>query len=77
MLFFPRALGPPAALSFASAATAAVAMLVLARGIGVGAPEPQVFALCFPIFLVMVVPISLAGWGLREERRSCSWGVSA
>ena len=66
VLLIPRALAPPAALSFASAATAAVAMLVLARGIGVGAPGPQVFALCFPIFLVMVVPISLAGWGLRE-----------
>lgn len=66
ILLDPCVLGAQTALSLASIAIAAGAMVVLARGIGVDAPAPQIFALCCPIFLAMVMPISLAGWGLRE-----------
>lgn len=39
---------------------------VLAIGLGISVPPASYFVLVPPIILVSVVPVSLAGWGLRE-----------
>lgn len=47
-----------------------------ARGIGLSLPVPQLMLLALPVLLAMLIPISVAGWGLREGAAGAVWLLS-
>jgi len=49
--------------------------LLSARAIGVDVPLPVLAPLVAPVLLAMLVPISVAGWGVREGAAAALWGV--
>lgn len=47
-----------------------------ARGIGVELPLVQLMMMALPALLAMLVPVSVAGWGLREGAAGAVWLIS-
>jgi uncharacterized membrane protein YbhN (UPF0104 family) len=47
-----------------------------ARGIGVDLPVPQLMMMALPVLLAMLIPVSVAGWGLREGAAGAVWLIS-
>lgn len=47
-----------------------------ARAIGVDLPLPTLLALVPPVLLAMLIPLSLAGWGVREGAAALVWGMA-
>jgi uncharacterized membrane protein YbhN (UPF0104 family) len=62
----PRALGVMFSLSIAIHLITALAGWCAARAIGADIPLVYCLFLVLPVILVTVVPISIAGWGVRE-----------
>lgn len=50
-------------------------MVCAARAIGVGLPSLQVLALTPVLLLAMLIPFSVAGWGLREGAAAGVWAL--
>lgn len=51
----------------------ALVMLCAARAIGVDLPASVLLALAPPLLLSMLIPLSVAGWGLREGTAASVW----
>ncbi|MGM0522152.1 MAG: lysylphosphatidylglycerol synthase transmembrane domain-containing protein, partial [Pseudomonadota bacterium] len=51
----------------------ALVMLCAARAIGVELPASVLLALAPPLLLSMLIPLSVAGWGLREGTAASVW----
>ena len=54
--------------------------LLCARAIGVDRPLPELWVLVPPVLMAMAIPLSVAGWGLREGAAALVWilaGLSA
>jgi len=49
--------------------------LLAARAIGVDLPLPVLAPLVAPVLLAMLIPLSVAGWGMREGAAAALWGV--
>jgi glycosyltransferase 2 family protein len=49
--------------------------LAAARAVGVGTPLPLLLPLVAPILMTMLIPVSIAGWGLREGAAAALWGA--
>jgi len=47
-----------------------------ARGIGIAVPLPELLLMALPILLAMLVPVSVAGWGVREGAAGLVWWLS-
>ena len=66
-------------LQFASSlvvvATYVVTYLIAARAIGVDTPLLVLSPLVAPVLLTMLVPVTVAGWGVREGAAAVLWGV--
>lgn len=68
------------ATSLVAVASYVVMYVVAARAIGVETPTPLLALLVPPVLLAMLIPLSLAGWGLREGAAALLWaavGLSA
>ncbi|MGH6954858.1 MAG: lysylphosphatidylglycerol synthase domain-containing protein, partial [Alphaproteobacteria bacterium] len=53
----------------------AVSVLVLSRSLGLGATLVDCVALVPPVLLLMTLPISIAGWGVREGSMVVAFGL--
>jgi uncharacterized membrane protein YbhN (UPF0104 family) len=49
--------------------------LVAARAVGVGTPLAQLLPLVAPVLMTMLVPVTVAGWGIREAAAAALWGL--
>lgn len=52
-----------------------VAIISIARSAGIGASAAKMFVLLLPIMLLMILPISFAGWGVREAATVAGFGL--
>jgi hypothetical protein len=63
-------------LSAALAAASYVAVfLVAARAVGVETPMLRLLPLVAPVLMTMLIPVSVAGWGIREAAAAGLWGL--
>ena len=49
--------------------------LVAARAVDVGTPLPVLLPLVAPVLMSMLIPVTVAGWGLREGAAAVLWGA--
>ena len=52
-----------------------VMYVVVARAVGVSTPTLELAPLIAPVLIAMLLPITVAGWGLREAAAALLWGV--
>ena len=57
-------------------ATYIVTYVMAARAVGLDAPVWVIGPLVPPVLMSMVVPVSVAGWGIREGTAALVWGVA-
>jgi uncharacterized membrane protein YbhN (UPF0104 family) len=50
--------------------------LVAARAIGVNTEVLQLLPLIAPVLMTMLIPVSIAGWGVREGAAAALWGMA-
>ncbi|TMJ01378.1 MAG: flippase-like domain-containing protein [Alphaproteobacteria bacterium] len=62
-----RNIVPPTLSAMVGFTMMTLIVYVFARGLGIELPLLQCFVLCPPIFLLAALPISIAGWGVRES----------
>jgi uncharacterized membrane protein YbhN (UPF0104 family) len=60
-------------VSFALLCSYVAVYLCCARALGVAAPTPLLAALICWVLLAMALPLSLAGWGIREGAAASVW----
>ena len=53
-----------------------VTFLLAARGVGVDLPLRTLLPLVAPVLVTMLIPVTVAGWGLRESAAAALWGIS-
>src|SRR6201999_2224408 len=76
-LIFSRRSGPKiAVLSFIIHMLAVVIAWCAVRAISASASFEQVFMLIPPIMLITMMPISIAGWGVREATMMVAFGYA-
>ena len=46
-----------------------------ARAVGVDTPLPVLLPLVAPVLMTMLIPVTVAGWGLREGAAAVLWGA--
>ena len=46
-----------------------------ARAVGVDTPFPVLIPLVAPVLMTMLIPVTVAGWGLRESAAAVLWGA--
>ncbi len=56
-------------------ATYLATYLLAARAVGVETPLPVLLPLVAPVLMSMLVPVTVAGWGLREGAAAVLWGA--
>lgn len=49
--------------------------LIAARAVGVETPTLLLLPLVAPVLMTMLLPITVAGWGVRESAAAALWGV--
>ena len=49
--------------------------LTAARAVGVDTPLPVLLPLVAPVLMSMLIPVTVAGWGLREGAAAVLWGA--
>ncbi len=50
--------------------------LVAARAVGVDTPLMRLLPLVAPVLMTMLVPVTVAGWGIREGAAASLWGLA-
>lgn len=71
--------GPVFAAQLVSAAivvgTYLATYLTAARAVGMDTPLPVLLPLVAPVLMSMLIPVTVAGWGLREGAAAVLWGA--
>ena len=71
--------GPVFAAQLGSAAivvgTYLATYVTAARAVGVDTPLPVLLPLVAPVLMTMLIPVTVAGWGLREGAAAVLWGA--
>lgn len=49
--------------------------LIAARAVGVDTPLPRLLPLVAPVLMTMLVPVTVAGWGVREGAAAGLWSM--
>jgi uncharacterized membrane protein YbhN (UPF0104 family) len=49
--------------------------LLAARAVGVETPAARMLPLVAPVLMTMLVPVTIAGWGVREGAAAALWGL--
>ena len=57
-------------------ATYLATFVLAARAVGVETPLPVLLPLVAPVLMSMLIPVTVAGWGLREGAAAVLWGVA-
>ena len=53
-----------------------VVFLVAARAVGVETPLVSMLPLVAPVLMTMLIPVTVAGWGIREAAAAALWGLA-
>lgn len=53
-----------------------VVYVVAARAVGAGTPVPELLPLVAPVLVAMLIPVSVAGWGVREGAAAAIWAAA-
>jgi uncharacterized membrane protein YbhN (UPF0104 family) len=53
-----------------------VVFLVAARALGVETPLATILPLVAPVLMTMLIPVTVAGWGIREAAAAALWGLA-
>lgn len=72
-LFAPAAFGAQAASSAFVVATYLATWWMAARALGIDTPTAVMLPLVAPVLVTMLVPVSVAGWGVREGGAALLW----
>ncbi len=72
-LLAPRVLPIQTLLSLLIVFSYMLVFALTARGIGIDLPFGWLLAVALPILLAMLIPITVAGWGLREATAAAIW----
>jgi len=62
-------------LSIVIQASNAIAIFAIAKGLGVHAELPDLLVLIPPVLLLAILPVSFAGWGIREGAMAVALGL--
>lgn len=57
-------------------ATYLATFVLAARAVGVETPLPVLLPLVAPVLMSMLIPVTVAGWGLREGAAAVLWGAA-
>ncbi len=49
--------------------------LIAARAVGIQTPLTSLLPLIAPVLMTMLVPVTIAGWGVREAAAAALWGL--
>lgn len=49
--------------------------LIAARAVGIQTPLTSLLPLVAPVLMTMLVPVTIAGWGVREAAAAALWGL--
>lgn len=71
----PGAFAAQLASALVVVATYLATYLVAARAVGVETPLPVLLPLVAPVLMSMLIPVTVAGWGLREGAAAVLWGA--
>lgn len=74
-LFARQAFPPQFASSVVVVMTYLLTYVIAARAIGIATPTVVLLPLVAPVLLTMLVPVTIAGWGVRESAAAVLWGV--
>jgi len=74
-LLAPDVVGFQLAISSLVVSSYVLTFLAAARAVGVEAPFTTLLPLVAPVLASMVVPVSVAGWGVREAAAAALWGA--
>ena len=72
-LLSPRVLPVQLGSSLLVVGSYVLVYLLGARALGIDTPAPLLFPLVAPVLLSMLVPLTLAGWGVREGAAALVW----
>ena len=72
----PAALGPIGAYSLVNHILTVTAAWYLARSVGVPLEWTQALLLILPVFMIATIPLSIAGWGVRESSMIIAFGYA-
>jgi uncharacterized membrane protein YbhN (UPF0104 family) len=50
--------------------------VVAARAVGVETPIASILPLVAPVLMTMLIPVTVAGWGIREAAAAALWGLT-
>lgn len=50
--------------------------VLAALAVGVDAPLPSILPLVAPVLMTMLIPVTIAGWGVREGAAAGLWGLA-
>lgn len=50
--------------------------VVAARAVGVETPIASILPLVAPVLMTMLIPLTVAGWGIREAAATALWGLT-
>ena len=53
-----------------------VVFLIAARAVGAEAPLATMLPLVAPVLMTMLIPVTVAGWGIREAAAAALWGLA-
>ena len=74
-LFARQAFPTQLASSVVVVTTYLLTYVIAARAIGIATPTLVLLPLVAPVLLTMLVPVTIAGWGVREGAAAVLWGV--
>jgi uncharacterized protein (TIRG00374 family) len=75
-LLSPANVVPPTVSAMAGFTAMTLIVYAFARGLRIELPLLECFVLCPPIFLLAALPISIAGWGVRESAMVVALGYA-
>jgi uncharacterized membrane protein YbhN (UPF0104 family) len=56
-------------------ATYVAVYLIAARAVGIETPTTRLAPLVAPVLMTMLIPVTVAGWGIRESAAALLWGA--
>lgn len=71
----PGATGPQLVSALLVVGSYIGVFLIAARAVGVSAPLGSLVPLVAPVLMTMLVPVTVAGWGVREAAAAALWGL--
>jgi len=75
-LFARDARAAQAASAVLVVASYIVVFLVAAHAVGVETPLASMLPLVAPVLMTMLIPVTVAGWGIREAAAAALWGLA-